>query len=99
MYKISRNKYLDFEYLFLVKKQMRATEVIIEDGSVGARVGNGDLFVYHQVVMEYFAPYQNTAIFFSPLKTNHHFILLRTRSVHNMTHCDLESTPSGELRH
>lgn len=45
MYKISRNKYLDFEYLFLVKKQMRATEVIIEDGSVGARVGNGDLFI------------------------------------------------------
>lgn len=30
----------------------------MEDGSVGASVDNGDLFVYHQVVIEYSAPYQ-----------------------------------------
>lgn len=53
---------------------MRATKVITDYGSVGARVDNGDLFICHQVVMEYSASYQNIDIFFSPLKTNHHFI-------------------------
>lgn len=90
---------MEIEYLFLVKKQRRDTEVITKDGSVGARVDNGDLFVYHRVVMEYSASYQNIDFFFSLLKTNHHFILVRTLSAHNMTHCDLEPTPSGELRH
>lgn len=37
---------------------MRATEVIIEDGSAWTSVDNGDLFVYHQVLTEDSAPYQ-----------------------------------------
>lgn len=37
---------------------MRAAEVIIEDGSVGATVDNGDLFANHRIVIEYSARYQ-----------------------------------------
>ena len=59
---------MEIEYLFLVKKQRRDTEVITRDGSVGARVDNGDLFVYHRVVMEYSASFQNINFFFSLLK-------------------------------
>lgn len=57
MCKISRNKFLEIKCLFLVKK-MRAAEVIIEDGSVGTTVDNGDLFANHHIVIEYSVLYQ-----------------------------------------
>lgn len=35
---------------------MRAADVVIKDGSAGATVDNGDLFVNHHIVIEYSAP-------------------------------------------
>lgn len=57
MYKISRNTFLEIEYLFLAKK-WELLEVIIENDSVRARVDDGDLFVSHQVLFEYSVLYQ-----------------------------------------